>query len=675
MQKYTILDLNSKSSEELVEIAKKLSIDNIPLEKKDIIYRILDQQAISIAEVHTENEKRKDARRGERKRSSSGKLKNPRKILQNPDLAHIEIAEESKISLSEEDIDKAIQEASERAQQELEDRRKNNSTTSLIGASDVTDRDVAMRVIALAAEEQAKNNFTSESEFDSSSSLPSGEFMDSSETLNTEEFLPTEHRETSPVSEKGISFLSEETSGKVEKRKSIKGTPSESKKKVSKRVSTNKSLSQLPIPPDQMVFTHGGEDTSSSVLADLLPIVPQKTINQTDTIDVNKEEVFHLEERYDFEDKLSCSGVLEIMPDGYGFLRSADYNYLSSPDDVYLSAQQIKTFSLKTGDLVEGFIRPPKEGEKFFPFVRPLMVNGRNPEEIVDRVPFEHLTPLFPEEKFKLESYGVPSVYDKTAMRIVDLFAPIGKGQRGLIVAQPKTGKTMLLKDIANAIAANHPEVYMIILLIDERPEEVTDMSRNVNAEVIASTFDEPAERHVKIAEIVLNKAKRMAECGHDVLILLDSITRLARAYNTVQPASGKVLSGGVDANALQKPKRFFGAARNIEHGGSLTILATALTETGSKMDDVIFEEFKGAGNMELQLDRKLSNKRIFPAVDILSSSTRRDDLLLDSISLKRMWILRNHLSDMNSVESMEFVKQRVEASETNLEFLASMNN
>lgn len=380
------------------------------------------------------------------------------------------------------------------------------------------------------------------------------------------------------------------------------------------------------------------------------------------------------EKMYEFDGILTGTGVLEMMQDGYGFLRSSDYNYLTSPDDIYVSQSQIKLFGLKTGDVVEGSIRPPKEGEKYFLLVKVDKINGRTPEEVRDRVPFDHLTPLFPDEKFMLTARKSPKVYDNIAVRVVDLFSPIGKGQRGLIVAQPKTGKTMLLKDIANAIAYNHPEVYMIILLIDERPEEVTDMARSVDAEVIASTFDEPAERHVKIAEIVLNKAKRMVECGHDVVILLDSITRLARAYNTVQPASGKVLSGGVDANALQKPKRFFGAARNIENGGSLTILATALTETGSKMDDVIFEEFKGTGNMELQLDRKLSNKRIYPAVDITASSTRRDDLLQDESTLNRMWVLRKYLSDMNSMEAMEFVKQRMEQTVDNMEFLASMN-
>lgn len=372
---------------------------------------------------------------------------------------------------------------------------------------------------------------------------------------------------------------------------------------------------------------------------------------------------------YEFEGIVVSEGVLEIMPDGYGFLRSSDYNYLNSPDDVYLSQSQIKLFGLKTGDTVRGQVRPPKEGEKYFPLVKVEKINGREPDYVRDRVSFEHLTPLFPQEKFNItDRKGTIST------RTIDLFSPIGKGQRGLIVAQPKTGKTTLLKEVANAIAANHPEAYMIILLIDERPEEVTDMARSVNAEVVASTFDEPADRHVKVANIVLEKAKRMVECGHDVIILLDSITRLARAYNTVSPSSGKVLSGGVDANALHKPKRFFGAARKIENGGSLTILATALIDTGSKMDEVIFEEFKGTGNMEMQLDRKIANRRIWPALDLVSSGTRKEDLLLDKDTLQRMWILRRHLADMNPVEAMEFLQDRMRRTENNAEFLVSMN-
>jgi len=373
---------------------------------------------------------------------------------------------------------------------------------------------------------------------------------------------------------------------------------------------------------------------------------------------------------YEFDGIIESEGVLEMMPDGYGFLRSSDYNYLASPDDIYLSTSQIRLFGLKTGDTVKGVVRPPKEGEKFFPLVKVSKINGHDPQVVRDRISFEHLTPIFPKEKFNLAERG-----STISTRILDLFAPIGKGQRGMIVAQPKTGKTMLLKDIANAIATNHPEVYLIVLLIDERPEEVTDMQRSVKGEVIASTFDREPQEHVKIANIVLEKAKRLTECGHDVVILLDSITRLARAYNTVQPASGKVLSGGVDANALQKPKRFFGAARNVENGGSLSIIATALTDTGSKMDEVIFEEFKGTGNMELQLDRRIANKRIFPAIDLVSSSTRRDDLLLDEQTIQRMWIMRKYLADMNPVEAMDFINDRFKKTKNNEEFLISMNN
>ena len=373
---------------------------------------------------------------------------------------------------------------------------------------------------------------------------------------------------------------------------------------------------------------------------------------------------------FEFDGIVQTEGVLEIMSEGYGFLRSSDYNYLSSPDDVYASQSQIRLFGLKTGDTVLGSVRPPKEGEKYFPLIKVDKINGLDPKVVRDRVAFEHLTPLFPQEKFNLADKS-----STISTRIMDLFSPIGKGQRGMIVSQPKTGKTMLLKDIANAIAANHPEVYQLILLIDERPEEVTDMQRNVDGEVVASTFDEPADRHVKVANIVLEKAKRLVECGHDVVILLDSITRLARAYNTVQPASGKILSGGVDANALHKPKRFFGAARNIENGGSLSIIATALTETGSKMDEVIFEEFKGTGNMELQLDRRIANRRIFPAIDLISSSTRRDDLLLDETTIKRMWIMRKYLADMNPVEAMEFINDRFKRTQSNEEFLISMNS
>jgi transcription termination factor Rho len=413
---------------------------------------------------------------------------------------------------------------------------------------------------------------------------------------------------------------------------------------------------------------------------DIAPIVDEPLVIEPimATRDVEKDEIIKdegriakREEKAEFEGIIQVSGVLEVIAEGYGFLRSSDYNYLNSPDDIYVSQSQIKLFGLKTGDTINGIVRPPKEGEKYFPLLKVIEINGRNPDFVRDRVPFDFLTPLFPTEKFNLVGHG----HSNLSVRIVDMFTPIGKGQRGLIVAQPKTGKTVLLKSIANAIADNHPEVYMIVLLIDERPEEVTDMARSVKAEVVASTFDEPADRHVRVANIVLEKAKRLVECGHDVVILLDSITRLARAFNTVQPASGKVLSGGVDANALHKPKRFFGAARNIENGGSLTILATALTDTGSKMDDVIFEEFKGTGNMELQLDRKLSNRRLFPSVDVTLSSTRREDLLLDKDVMNRIWILRNYLSDMNSVEAMEFLRTRLQKTSSNEEFLISMNS
>ncbi|MBO5849797.1 MAG: transcription termination factor Rho, partial [Paludibacteraceae bacterium] len=453
--------------------------------------------------------------------------------------------------------------------------------------------------------------------------------------------------------------IEEKQSSEIEAEKT-KETQKKPKKEVDKQ------------PPAKLKQEQKKKQKQEQKVAEEQPSEKKQTTEPSQQADEPKETQKPQKQLYDFENILSGSGTLEMMPDGYGFLRSSDYNYFSSPDDIYVSQSQIKLFGLKTGDFVEGTIRLPKEGEKYFALVKVEKINGRAPEYVRDRVPFEHLTPIFPDEKFNLTK----GHNDSLSLRVVDLFTPIGKGQRGLIVAQPKTGKTMLLKDIANAIADNHPEVYMIILLIDERPEEVTDMERSVKAEVIASTFDEPAEKHVKVANIVHEKAKRLVECGHDVVILLDSITRLARAYNTVQPASGKVLSGGVDANALQKPKRFFGAARNVENGGSLTIIATALTETGSKMDEVIFEEFKGTGNMELQLDRKLANRRLFPAVDVTLSSTRRDDLLQDEDTRNRMWIVRsNTLADMNSIEAMEFLKVRMSRTYSNEEFLVSMND
>ena len=433
-------------------------------------------------------------------------------------------------------------------------------------------------------------------------------------------------------------------------------TEKEEKKEV--QAETKKAEQKRPVHPHQKQKNNAQNQNKN------------RNNNQRDKVAKgNKSNTRYKDPDFEFDGIIESEGVLEMMPDGYGFLRSSDYNYLSSPDDIYVSQSQIKLFGLKTGDTVKGNVRPPKEGEKYFPLIRVSKINGLNPNVVRDRVSFEHLTPLFPQEKFDLAEKG-----SSLSTRIIDLFSPIGKGQRGMIVAQPKTGKTMLLKDVANAIAANHPEVYQIVLLIDERPEEVTDMQRSVRGEVVASTFDEPADKHVRVANIVLEKAKRLVECGHDVVILLDSITRLARAYNTVAPASGKILSGGIDANALHKPKRFFGAARNIEGGGSLTIIATALTETGSKMDEVIFEEFKGTGNMELQLDRNISNRRIYPAIDLIKSSTRRDDLLLDEKTVQRMWVLRKYLADMNPVEAMEFINERIKFSKNNQEFLISMN-
>lgn len=658
MQKYTIVDLNEKAEAELAAIAGELGIANAgSMPKQELIYKILDEQAISVAGVRKEKQKTTEDRHTERRKPGR-----PRKNAE-------EEAPES------EDVAAAPAEPND---EEAQAKRKRGRPRKAAEEIAEETREDVQQLVALAAAEE-----TNATEKESAGRKPAAKTSTASPAKAPAKALPrpaeTTPRvapsppSTTPVSEPAKDDAKPETPAPPPAIESITTTP------------TAGAVDEGGAR--RLVFRH---KNSSSVLDQVLPYsspqppqrpkpagapVGSSPIRQRQAAGVPTPRREPQQSLYNFDGILECMGVLEIMPDGYGFLRSSDYNYLSSPDDVYVSQQQIKHNGLKTGDVVAGTIRPPREGEKYFPFVQLRSVNGRSPEEIRDRVPFDHLTPLFPEEKFTLEAPGIRAVNDKISVRVVDLFAPIGKGQRGLIVSQPKTGKTMLLKDIANAIAANHPEVYMIVLLIDERPEEVTDMARSVNAEVIASTFDEPAERHVKIAEIVLNKAKRMVECGHDVVILLDSITRLARAYNTVQPASGKVLSGGVDANALQKPKRFFGAARNIENGGSLTILATALTDTGSKMDEVIFEEFKGTGNMELQLDRRLSNKRIFPAVDIMSSSTRRDDLLQDETTLNRMWILRKYLSDMNPVEAMEFVRKQLENTHTNMEFLASMSN
>lgn len=647
MQKFNITELNEKTVEQLKEIASELGIKGASL-KQDLIYDILDAQAVNVAGVNAVKIKEKEEKKASRKTNRT-------KSKQNP--GTVEKKEEPEESNAKE--------------QDSADEGKAPKTRKKRGRPSKSE-------IEENIPEKESGNSQKRQEEESFGQTPVKDVAKNQEK-NDIPPIPKQTEEQSKAAN-----IKEQPLAPVVPVATSNDTDTAKEKEASDAV-------QQPVGVDgTRVFRH---KNSTTLLDQVLPINqpqqqpkkqqpnqsqsnrPQQSAPQQSPAPNKPQRMSEqMEPAFDFKEVLECQGVLEVMPDGYGFLRSADYNYLSSPDDVYVSPMQIKQMGLKTGDTVCGTIRPPRDGEKYFPFEKLRSVNGLPPDEVRDRIPFDHLTPLFPNEKFRLESPNVPSVADKLGVRIVDLFSPIGKGQRGLIVAQPKTGKTMLLKDIANAIAANHPEVYMIILLIDERPEEVTDMARNVNAEVIASTFDEPAERHVKIAEIVLNKAKRLVECGHDVVILLDSITRLARAYNTVQPASGKVLSGGVDANALQKPKRFFGAARNIENGGSLTILATALQETGSKMDDVIFEEFKGTGNMELQLDRRLANKRIYPAVDIVSSSTRRDDLLQDEKTLNWMWVLRNFLSDMNPIEAMEQVKKQMELTSTNMEFLASMN-
>ena len=626
MQKYTIVDLNGMTEEQLKEVASQLEITKMASEKKEVIYQILDAQAEAVATQTVEQQqsnKRKERQSNSRNNRSNKEEKTDAKDEKN------------------------------KPEQKDRSNSRQNKRTSKTDKGDATnqpteiDRQAAIAIVEKAAATQSEEKDPETETKTQESNRPKRNNNKERNNRNNKRQEPTNLSDKSDKSDK------------------------EERRPQAKQDAEEEQQEETP-----MVFTHPDAD---SLLGEVLG-ESHKEANSDEPAQKGKQQNNKVKEEeeetsYDFSNILTASGLLEVSQEGYGFLRSSDYNYFPSPDDIYVPADMIKKWHLKTGDVIEGSIRPPKGSEKYFLLQNILLVNGRHPKDNLDRVSFDMLTPLFPEDKFKLESQGIAAVYDKTAMRIVDLVTPIGKGQRGLIVAQPKTGKTMLLKDIANAISANHPEVYMIILLIDERPEEVTDMARNVNAEVVASTFDEPADHHVKLAELVLAKAKSMVESGHDVLIMLDSITRLARAYNTVQPTSGKILSGGIEANALQKPKRFFGAARNIEHGGSLTILATALTETGSKMDDVIFEEFKGAGNMELQLDRRLSNKRIFPAIDILASSTRRDDLLLDSTTLQRMWILRNHLSDMNTVEAMEFLKQHIELTETNLEFLASMND
>ena len=730
---YNIIQLNDKDLSELQVIAKELGIKKTDsLKKEDLVYKILDEQAIAGATKKVAADKLKEERKEEqkKKRSRVAPAKKDNKVVSATKEGEAEKAKEAapakpqQPSKKEESANKeketpAVEVKAENTaapkrkvgrprknadaaeQKEVESVKTATPATPKVTEDKVVTEKapevIEKAVPAQAPEKKTKANKPAEEKkvvvkpqpqkkaepvIDEESNILSG--------ADDDDFIPIEDLPSEKIE------LPTELFGKFEATKTEPAqTATEQQAPQPQQQAHHQQQQQRPRIVRPRDNNNGNNNASNSnnnannnnnnnfqrnnnqnQNQQRVPMPrPAQPNNANENLPVPQQQqerkVIEREKPYEFDDILNGVGVLEIMQDGYGFLRSSDYNYLSSPDDIYVSQSQIKLLGLKTGDVVEGTIRPPKEGEKYFPLVKVSKINGLDPTLVRDRIPFDHLTPLFPDEKFKLcKGYN-----DNLSARVVDLFAPIGKGQRALIVAQPKTGKTILMKDIANAIAANHPEVYMIMLLIDERPEEVTDMARSVNAEVIASTFDEPAERHVKIAGIVLEKAKRMVECGHDVVIFLDSITRLARAYNTVSPASGKVLSGGVDANALHKPKRFFGAARNIEGGGSLTIIATALIDTGSKMDEVIFEEFKGTGNMELQLDRNLSNKRIFPAVNIVASSTRRDDLLLDKTTLDRMWILRKYLSDMNPIEAMDFVKERLEKTKDNDEFLMSMNS
>ena len=731
---YNIIQLNDKDLSELQVIAKELGIKKTDsLKKEDLVYKILDEQAIAGATKKVAADKLKEERKEEqkKKRSRVAPAKKDNKVVSATKEGEAEKAKEAapakpqQPSKKEESANKeketpAVEVKAENTaapkrkvgrprknadaaeQKEVESVKTATPATPKVTEDKVVTEKapevIEKAVPAQAPEKKTKANKPAEEKkvvvkpqpqkkaepvIDEESNILSG--------ADDDDFIPIEDLPSEKIE------LPTELFGKFEATKTEPAqTATEQQAPQPQQQAHQQQQQQRPRIVRPRDNNNGNNNASNSnnnannnnnnnfqrnnnqnQNQQRVPMPrPAQPNNANENLPVPQQQqerkVIEREKPYEFDDILNGVGVLEIMQDGYGFLRSSDYNYLSSPDDIYVSQSQIKLFGLKTGDVVEGVIRPPKEGEKYFPLVKVSKINGRDAAFVRDRVPFEHLTPLFPDEKFKLCKGGYS---DSMSARVVDLFAPIGKGQRALIVAQPKTGKTILMKDIANAIAANHPEVYMIMLLIDERPEEVTDMARSVNAEVIASTFDEPAERHVKIAGIVLEKAKRLVECGHDVVIFLDSITRLARAYNTVSPASGKVLSGGVDANALHKPKRFFGAARNIENGGSLTIIATALIDTGSKMDEVIFEEFKGTVKMELQLDRNLSNKRIFPAVNITASSTRRDDLLLDKTTLDRMWILRKYLADMNPIEAMDFVKDRLEKTRDNDEFLMSMNS
>ncbi len=669
---YDILELNEKLLSDLRQIAKELNVKRIEsFKKKELIYKILDQQAMIATEETTPVEPKEKKPRVRVMRGGAEKVGDSK-----GGLAKFNRNKDKKADAKQEQSKKeAVKEVTEKKDVVLpvEEAQPVN-----VIHSDILDKDLVFSRTENGIIVEKKSEIAPEKTLEPEVKSEISEEPKREQTGQKQERKFFDKRNRKQVNREEVK--SEEGKEEVKEEKVAEETTKE--EQAVERGNRPKFVRRSKrIERDEETIRQDVEETAFEEAENETVVIKDETENENyESVPIesddrkenqNKMRFDKRDKYYEFEGIILNSGVLEIMPDGYGFLRSSDYNYLNSPDDIYVSQSQIKLFGLSTGDTVEGTVRPPKEGEKYFPLIKVSKINGKSPEAVRDRIPFDHLTPLFPNEKFNLTGNGRATI----STRVVDMFAPIGKGQRGLIVAQPKTGKTMLLKEIANAISANHPEVYLIILLIDERPEEVTDMARSVNAEVIASTFDEPAERHVKVANIVLEKAKRMVECGHDVVILLDSITRLARAYNTVSPASGKVLSGGVDANALHKPKRFFGAARNIENGGSLTILATALTETGSKMDDVIFEEFKGTGNMELQLDRKLSNRRIYPAVDITASSTRRDDLLLEDYTLNRIWILRNYLTDMNSVEAMQFVKDRLEKTKSNEEFLISMND
>ena len=722
---YNIIQLNDKNLSELQVIAKELGIKKADsFKKEELVYKILDEQAIAGATKKVAAEKLKEERKGDKnKRSRTAAPKKEEKVA--PAAKNAEVTKNKENAPAAKPQQQPKEEAANKAKEApvAEPKAEKAAPKRKVGrprkdaniaekaenkevenakpiVKPTEEKAVAEKTVVAPAAEKATP--TQETEKKVKENKPavaekpviakpqkkSAPVIDEESTIlsseDDDDFIPIEDLPSEKIE------LPTELFGKFEatKAETAQAAPKQAPQPQQQQHSQPQQRQRIVRPRDNNNNNAGNNNANANNNNNFQrnnnnnqrPPMQQRPAQQQNNAAENlppvqqqpERKVIEREKPYEFDDILSGVGVLEIMQDGYGFLRSSDYNYLSSPDDIYVSQSQIKLFGLKTGDVVEGIIRPPKEGEKYFPLVKVSKINGRDAAFVRDRVPFEHLIPLFPYEKFRLCKGGYS---DSMSARVVDLFAPIGKGQRALIVAQPKTGKTILMKDIANAIAANHPEVYMIMLLIDERPEEVTDMARSVNAEVIASTFDEPAERHVKIAGIVLEKAKRLVECGHDVVIFLDSITRLARAYNTVSPASGKVLSGGVDANALHKPKRFFGAARNIENGGSLTIIATALIDTGSKMDEVIFEEFKGTGNMELQLDRNLSNKRIFPAVNITASSTRRDDLLLDKTTLDRMWILRKYLADMNPIEAMDFVKDRLEKTRDNDEFLMSMNS